>query len=427
MKKVLIITYYWPPAGGPGVQRWLKFVKYLKDFGIDPVVYVPENPSYPIIDKSFEKEVPEGIQVIRKKIFEPYSIAGIFSKKETETISSGIIQKEENQSALQKAMLYIRGNYFIPDARKFWIKPSVKFLKREVENGNYHAIITTGPPHSLHLIGLKLKEALNIKWIADFRDPWTQIGYHDKLKLSENSRMKHEELEHQVLSAADHIITTSFSTKKEFESKTSKPVTVITNGYDIELEPEDSKNKYFEIAHIGSLLSGRNPENLWRALKQLSQESQEFKRKFRLRLAGKVSEEVLKSIKIHQLQDYLVNEGYVSHEKAIQIQREASVLALIEIDAEETKGIIPGKLFEYLAAKKPILAVGPMNWDAERIIKNTNAGEVFSYADTFEMSNYIKELFQKFLKNEKMNNSYNLNQYHRKTLTATLANLIKQV
>ena len=135
MKKVLIITYYWPPAGGPGVQRWLKFVKYLRSFEVEPVVYVPENPSYPIIDKTFGKEIPDGIRVIKKKIFEPYSIAGIFSKKDTETISSGIIQKEEKQSALQKAMLYIRGNFFIPDARKYWIKPSVNFLKEEIQNG----------------------------------------------------------------------------------------------------------------------------------------------------------------------------------------------------------------------------------------------------------------------------------------------------
>ena len=246
MKKVLIITYYWPPAGGPGVQRWLKFVKYLGEFEIEPVVYVPENPSYPIIDKTFESEIPNGLKVIRKKIFEPYSIAGLFSKKNTDTISAGIIQAEENQTALQKAMLYIRGNFFIPDARKFWILPSVKFLKQELNEGKYDAIITTGPPHSLHLIGLQLKNKLNIKWIADFRDPWTQIGYHEKLKLNAKSRRKHEELEKQVLNSADHIITTSFTTKEEFLFKTSKPVTVITNGYDSNATKGLIRNKKFQ-------------------------------------------------------------------------------------------------------------------------------------------------------------------------------------
>ncbi|SDR75260.1 glycosyltransferase family 4 protein [Gramella sp. MAR_2010_147] len=427
MKKVLIITYYWPPAGGPGVQRWLKFVKYLGSFDIEPVVYIPENPSYPIIDKSFEKEIPEGIEVIKQNIFEPYSIAQIFSKKDTETISSGIIQKEENQSILQKAMLYIRGNYFIPDARKFWIKPSVEFLKKEIEKGDYHAIITTGPPHSLHLIGLKLKQSLQVNWIADFRDPWTQIGYHEKLKLNKKSRKKHEALEKKVLNTADHIITTSFTTKKEFEEKTTKPITVITNGFDTELTEKTYQNKQFELAHIGSLLSGRNPENLWRVLSELIEEQEEFRSNFKLRLAGKLSEDVLESLKKYGLHKYLRNEGYVSHSKAVKLQRQASLLLLIEIDAEETRGIIPGKIFEYLAAKRPILAIGPENWDAERIISETESGKFFAYNDTSGIKSHIEGLFQKFKDNIPANTSHHIEKYHRKSLSETLAQLIKQV
>ncbi|MGA8854865.1 MAG: glycosyltransferase family 4 protein [Christiangramia sp.] len=427
MKKVLIITYYWPPAGGPGVQRWLKFVKYLREFQVEPVVYVPENPSYPITDKSFEKEIPEGIKVLKKRIFEPYSIAGIFSKKDTETISSGIIQKEKNQSALQKALLYIRGNYFIPDARKCWVKPSVKFLQKEIEGGDYHAIITTGPPHSLHLIGLNLKKKLNIKWIADFRDPWTQIGYHDKLKLNKSSRKKHIELEGEVLNSADHIITTSFTTKEEFLAKTSKPISVITNGFDTEISQEASKRKKFEIAHIGSLLSGRNPEILWKAIQDLTKENAEFRDKFELRLAGKVSEEVLESIEAHDLNEFLQNDGYVSHSRAIQIQRESSVLLLLEIDSEETKGIIPGKLFEYLASKKPILAIGPEDWDAEKIISETNSGRVFTYSDIDAVKKYILELFEKFMDNQEMSDSHDFSKYHRRSLTEELAKLINQI
>ena len=427
MKKVLIITYYWPPAGGPGVQRWLKFVKYLRSFEVEPVIYIPENPSYPIIDKSFLEEVPEGLRVLKNKIFEPYSLAGFFSKKDTETISSGIIQKEEKQSALQKAMLYIRGNYFIPDARKFWVKPSVKYLKDEIENGQYDAIITTGPPHSLHLIGLNLKKELGCKWIADFRDPWTQIGYHDKLKLTESSRKKHDELEKEVLNSADHIITTSFTTRAEFETKTSQPVTVITNGFDSEIKEKPSKNPNFQIAHIGSLLSGRNPKNLWKALQQLLEENESFRKKFQLRLAGKISEEVLDSIRNYGLDSHLTNEGYVSHSKALQMQREAAVLLLIEIDSEETRGIIPGKLFEYLASEKPILAIGPEHWDAERIISETNTGKVFSYADVQMLKDHILELFNKYQQNEIVYGTQGIEQYHRKALTGKLAKLINEL
>lgn len=427
MNKVLIITYYWPPAGGPGVQRWLKFVKYLRDYEVEPVVYVPENPSYPIIDPSFEKEIPEGIKVLKNKIFEPYALAEIFSKKDTDTISSGIIQKEEDQSAIQKAMLYIRGNYFIPDARKFWIDPSVKYLKQELTINAYDAIITTGPPHSLHLIGLQLKNDLNIKWIADFRDPWTRIGYHEKLKLNSRSRRRHEKLEKKVLMSADHIITTSFTTKEEFMGKTFRPVSVITNGYDGEVSSAGVETSKFQIAHIGSLLSGRNPENLWRAIAEIISENAEFKKKFQLKFAGKVSKTVLDSIRSCGLSDYLKNEGYVSHSKALGMQREASVLLLIEINSEETRGIIPGKVFEYLASGRPVLAIGPRKWDVEEILNNTGSGNVFLYDDINGIKTQILDLFQKYLNNEPYSERHDIDQYHRKSLTGKLATLIKQV
>ena len=193
--KVLIITYYWPPSGGPGVQRWLKFVKYLREFDIEPVVYIPENPTYPIVDDSMQSEIPKDIVILKQPIFEPYAFAQVFSKKETKTISKGIIAENNKQSFLQKKLLYIRGNFFIPDARKFWVKPSVKFLKKYIKEEGINTIITTGPPHSVHLIGMGLKEQLGVKWYADFRDPWTTIGYHDKLRLTQQSIQKHKVLE----------------------------------------------------------------------------------------------------------------------------------------------------------------------------------------------------------------------------------------
>ncbi len=420
MKKVLIITYYWPPAGGPGVQRWLKFVKYLKDFDVEPVVYIPENPSYPIIDKKLVDQLPE-VKVLKNKIFEPYKFAEIFSKKDTETISSGIIEEDKKQTFIQKSLLFIRGNFFIPDARKFWINPSVQFLSKELNKDNYDAIITTGPPHSLHVIGLKLKEKFGIRWIADFRDPWTQIGYHEKLKLTGKSRKKHETLELEVLNKADDLIVTSYTTQKEFQSKSSKPVHVITNGFDIEMNDEEVKNGKFQLAHVGSLLSGRNPQNLWKAISELIQENEDFRNKFELLLAGRISDAVLESINEHRMNKYLQNLGYVSHDKAVNIQREASVLLLLEIDSEETKGIIPGKLFEYLAAKRPIIAVGPENWDVSRIVEETNSGKVFNYTEKDRLKSYILECF------EGANNQLNLSaikKYHRKNLTKKLAKLI---
>src|SRR5690606_21857485 len=198
-----------------------------------PVVYVPENPHYPLIDESLKTEIPRNLEIIKKPIFEPYSLASLLSKKGTEKISSGLIPDEDKQGLLQKTMLYIRGNFFVPDARKFWIKPSVEFLLEYLEEQKIKTVITTGPPHSLHLIGLGLKEELNIRWVADFRDPWTSIGYHDQLKLTEKSKEIHKDLEKKVLHGADQIITTSYTTKNEFRDITTTPISVITNGYDV--------------------------------------------------------------------------------------------------------------------------------------------------------------------------------------------------
>ena len=283
-KKLLIITYYWPPAGGPGVQRWLKFVKYLPEFNIQPIVYIPENPTYPIIDNGLESEVSDKAIILKNKIFEPYGLASFFGKSKTKKISSGIIPNQKKQSFLEKTLLWIRGNIFIPDARYLWVKPSVKYLKKYIEENNIDTIVTSGPPHSLHLIGLKLKKELNVKWFADFRDPWTTIGYHKALKLSSSAEKKHKALEKEVLTLADTIIVTSKTTKTEFQAITSKPIEVITNGYDVEKIEKQALDKKFTLAHIGSFLSERNPMILWKALQELITENADFKNDFRLNL-----------------------------------------------------------------------------------------------------------------------------------------------
>ncbi|SHF59396.1 hypothetical protein SAMN05444483_101713 [Salegentibacter echinorum] len=428
MRKVLIITYYWPPAGGPGVQRWLKFVKYLRDFDFEPVVYIPENPTYPMRDISFEKEVPNGIEILKQPIFEPYALAGIFSKKQSKTISKGIIAAEENQSFLQKSMLFIRGNLFIPDARKFWIKPSVKFLKDYLEKTTIDQIITTGPPHSLHLIGLKLKKELKLKWTADFRDPWTQIGYHKKLKLTKKNRQKHKVLELEVLNTADEIITTSFTTKREFSAKTNKPITVITNGFEEENDVDEKVglDDRFSIAHIGSLLSERNPINLWKSIAEICRESSTFSKDLQLNLAGTVSEEVVASIKAVGLEDHLNLPGYLSHNQALKMQKESRLLLLIEINSLETRGIIPGKLFEYLNSRRPILAVGPDKWDVEQILKETGAGKTFAYNDNKKLKDTILKQYKAFKAKEPNFTNGNIAQYSRKNLTAKLVSVLKK-
>ncbi|WP_100611512.1 glycosyltransferase family 4 protein [Confluentibacter lentus] len=423
-KKVLIITYYWPPAGGPGVQRWLKFVKYLPDFNIEPIVYIPENPNYPIIDKSLNSEVAESLTIIKQPIKEPYKFASLFSKKVSSSISKGIIPIQKKQSFIQKLLIYIRGNFFIPDSRIGWVKPSVRFLSDYISKNNIETIITTGPPHSLHLIGLKLRERLGVEWLADFRDPWTTIGYHKKLKLTKASKEKHKVLEKQVLNSADKIIVTSYITKTEFETITNRPISVITNGYDIEKVSEVSLDTKFTLSHIGSLLSERNPEILWQVLCELIEELDGFKEDFQLNFIGFVSDNIMESLGKYHLTNHVNNIGYISHNKAVMFQKKSQVLLLIEINSEDTRCIIPGKLFEYMVSNRPIISIGPKGSDVEKIIKETNTGNYFCYDDYDLLKSTLTNHYKSFKNSTLQSHAIGLQKYSRKNLTKQLVDLL---
>ena len=426
MKRALIITYYWPPAGGPGVQRWLKFVTYFKDFGIEPVVFIPDNPHYPLQDKSIVSEIPEGIEIIRFPIKEPYGFAKIFSKKKTNQVSSGIITNK-NQSALEKLLLWIRGNFFIPDARIGWVKPAVIFLKEYLAKNDMDIVISSGPPHSLHLIGMALKEELGIKWVADFRDPWTTIHYHQSLRLNKRAQKKHLKLESKVLINSDLVVVTSARTKKEFQKITSVPIEVISNGYDILEKIEPNLDAQFSIAHIGSLLTNRNPELLWEILSELKDENKVFSKNLLIKLVGAVSEDVLESLAALGLTENYKTLGYVSHQEAIQIQHDAQVLLLVEMDSPETKSIIPGKLFEYVAANRPILAIGPEGSDVEGIIKETNTGVYFKYTDKKKLKQQLQLYYEAYLKANLNVNSKNIEKYSRSALTKSLSTILLNI
>ncbi len=423
-KKLLIITYYWPPAGGPGVQRWLKFVKYLPDFNIQPIVYIPENPTYPIIDIGLESDVSEKAIILKNKILEPYGLAKMFSKNKTKKISSGIIPNQKKQSFLEKTLLWVRGNLFIPDARFLWVKPSVKYLKKYIEENNIDTIVTSGPPHSLHLIGLELKKELNVKWFADFRDPWTTIGYHKALKLSSYAEKKHKALEAAVLTSADTIIVTSKTTKTEFEAITSKPIEVITNGYDVEKIEKQTLDDKFTLAHIGSFLSERNPKILWQALQELVAENADFKNDFRLKLIGATSQEVLDTISEFKLNAYVLNLGYVSHQEAVEHQRKSQVLLLIEINSSATKSIIPGKLFEYMVSERPIIAIGPEGSDFAEIITSSNTGVFFTYDEKEQLKALLLKYYQEYQNQNLKVHAVGLQEYSRKNLTEHLAKIL---
>ena len=423
MKKVLLILYYWPPAGGPGVQRWLKFVTYFKRFNIDIVLYLPSNPHYPLKDESLLKEVPEGLTIYTHPIKEPYRWASVFSSQKTTDLSAGVLSSSK-RSFLSKLMLFIRGNFFIPDARVSWVKPSVTYLNSILDKEGIDTVITSGPPHSLHLIGMRLKEKRPIKWLADFRDPWTKIHYHDQLLLSSCARKKHQLLEAKVLQSADLITVTSPSTMRDFKTLTTTPIALITNGFDIDLNENAPLDTYFSLTHVGSLLSERNPVILWSALAELCEEVPGFKEDLRLIFVGKTDQYIIDHMEHVGLSSNCEVVGYLPHHKAVEYQRKSQVLLLVESFKPEVAQIIPGKLFEYLAAKRPIIAIGPESWDIDELLADTAAGSTYVFDDKNSLKNDILTYYQLFKKGKITIESDGIEAYHRSALTQKMAQLI---
>lgn len=422
--KALIITYYWPPAGGSGVQRWLKFVKYLQDFDVEPVVYTVENPDYVITDDTLKKEIPNGIEIIKQPIWEPNNLLTLFKSKQQKT-SAGFLNPDP--SFLEKQLQYIRANYFIPDARKFWVKPSVRFLSEYLKKNKVDVVITTGPPHSLHLIGMELKRRFPIKWISDFRDPWTDIDYFHQLPLTEKAIQKHKELEKKVLQQSDVVIVIGKTMKDKFD-KFNKNIHVISNGFDGDItDSEIELDKKFSITHIGLMNADRNPKILWEVLSEMISENSEFAKDLEIKLIGEVAKEVKTHIadaKLEKMTQYI---NYVPHHKVMEYQRSTQVLLLAVNNVPSAKGIITGKIFEYLQAKRPIVAIAPKNGDLAEIINETKSGVIVGFNEKDELKKVILNLYQQY-KDKNLNiNSNNIEQYHRRNLTKKLAKVMESL
>lgn len=423
MKKALIITYYWPPAGGSGVQRWLKFVKYFRDFGIEPVVYTVENPNYPILDASLVLDIPKGIEILTQPIWEPNNLFDFFGKKKTE--SAGFLNP--NPTLFGKILQYIRANYFIPDARKFWVKPSTGYLMAYLKTNKIDVVITTGPPHSMHLIGLNLKKELSIKWIADFRDPWTEIDYFQQLPLTKKAIEKHHYYEKEVLKNADAVLVVGKTMQENFSPYNSN-VIAVTNGFDEVLTNENiALDSKFTITHIGLMNADRNPKMLWEVLSEIVSENKEFAADFELKLIGKSDVSVFADISTFRLSNNVQIIDYVTHDKVVEFQQKSQVLLLIVNNVPSAKGIITGKIFEYLMAKRPVLAIAPINGDLAEIIKETNSGIVIDFGDIVALKKAILVLYAKFKLGNLTVESKNIEQFHRKELTKKVSEMIHKI
>jgi len=429
-KKVLILTYYWPPSGGAGVQRWLKFTKYLREFNYEPLIYTAENPEYPSIDESLFRDIPENLTILKTKVWEPYKIYKLFtSQKKGHRINTGFLNSEKKKGLAERISVWIRGNLFIPDARRFWIKPSIRYLTSYLKDHPIDIIVSTGPPHSMHLIGMGLANQTGIPWIADFRDPWTKIDFYLDLMLSARADRKHHELETKVVQSASAVTVINKDMKHQFEKMGVNKIYYIPNGFD----PDDIPNKNvlldtkFSISHIGSIVPSRNPDNLWQVLSGLVSENSGFAGDLEIKLIGSSDLSVYRSIEKAGLGGYLNSVDYLPHKDAVESLTRSQVLLLLINQTPNAKGILTGKFFEYMSSGRPILAIGPVDGEVAGILNETRTGQIVGFNDRDELEKHILDYYKNFRNKTLVTDSGNIGLYSRKNLTGNMAELFNEL
>lgn len=430
MKKVLIITYYWPPAGGSAVYRWLKFTRYLREFGWEPVIYTAENGEYAETDHSNFKDIPPQLTVLKRPIWEPYMFYKKFTgQKKTEKVNVGFLTEKKKPKLAEKIAVWIRGNFFIPDARKFWIRPSVKYLTGYLRSNPVDAVISSGPPHSMHLIALQLKRRLNIPWIADFRDPWTNIDYYPELLLTPFADHKHHRLEKKVVTGADCVVTVGSKMSEEFKAIGARRVETITNGFDTrdyDNQPV-SLDTDFTIAHFGTINKARNPLVLWEALKRMLVKHPGFEQSLKLKFIGRLDTSVVNSLQECGLIRFLDRTEFIPHNEVVIKERQSQALLLLINNTPNAEGILTGKFFEYLAAKRPIIAIGPAKGDVADILEISKAGKIAGFNDVERLMDILEDYYRNFREGKLNVNTGNINAYSRYELTRRLSAILNEI
>ena len=447
MKRVLVITYYWPPSGGSGVQRWVKFAKYLPQEGWQPVIYTPENPEYTAIDHTLEAEIPHTTEIVRRPITEPYNVyrklMGKGASTDMKTLTAGAAGgavteiSSGKKSFKQRLSLWIRGNLFVPDPRVGWVRPSVRFLKEYLAEHPVDVIVTTGPPHSMHLIGQRLHQELGIPWIPDFRDPWTRMYYLKHLPMTRRTwrRLRAMEqsvrlraMEQSVLDECSTVLAVTPLVQEEFQAQTKTPVAMITNGYDGgDFDQPVEPDGCFNVVHTGLFAADGNPLNFWKALGVKAWADPEFKQALRLRLVGKVDREVYAAIEEAGLRDNVVDLGYCDHLTAVREQLAASVLILPLRNDPEYRPILPGKLFEYLAARRPVLGIGQEDGAMARVLADTGAGVTAGWDNLDAMRDFIDKAWEQHKAGGVPPVAGDIARFSRRNLTRELAALLERV
>jgi glycosyltransferase involved in cell wall biosynthesis len=398
MKKVLIISYYWPPSGGSGVRRWLNFSNLFHDYNWQPIILKPKNADYPAIDLSLNKSIHPDTIVLECPIIEPFKIYSKFLGKKGNIVKPGVLYHNEKPNFRENFSVWVRGNFFVPDARMFWIKPAIRRLKEYLKENEIDLIVSTGPPHSTHIIAHKISKKFDIPWIADFRDPWTKIDFFHKLKLNKLALKRHQRLERMVLTDSTMQTTVSWSWGDDFKTLGAKNVQVITNGFDPEnysSEPSDLDSN-FTITHLGSMNDDRNHPEFWRAIHELINENEEFKNKITIQLIGDNVPSVIQEIENNGLKEYCQIVPFLTHPEAMKTIASSRVLYLPLNNTPHVEGIVPGKIFEYLAVKRPVFAIGPTNGDSARILSTASNGIICNFGDFVKIKESILLLFSNY-------------------------------
>ena len=429
-KKVLIITYYWPPSGGSGVQRWLKFVKYLPQFGWQPYVFTPENPSFSIRDESLLKDIPVEAEVIRFPIWEPYEaffkMSSVLGKKKSAKSTDLVSVKE--QSLFQKVSTFLRGNFLIPDPRIFWVRPSVKFLTDFLRDNEISTVVTTGPPHSMHLIGLRLKNKNpSLTWVADFRDPWSEWGLLDSLQVGAMARKIHRKLEKKVLQRADNVITITPFYVRRFEALSQRKVALLTNGYDEDDFKSISiqRNNKFMIRHAGIINEKCDPKPFMQAVLHLLKTNTTLKAKLRIDFVGEVHQQFKEFVLSNQdLSSITSFTASVPHQELISLYGSSSLLLLVLTGYKDAEGYMPGKLFEYLATGLPILGIGPAKGDASKLLSTTDSGDMVEGRDNEKIQQKLMEHFEAWDNGTSVVRAGKATLYSRRDITKQLIDLL---
>ncbi len=438
MKRVLIITYYWPPTGGSGVQRWVKFAKYLPQEGWQPVIYTPENPEQLAVDHTLEAEIPQEAEIIKTKITEPYELYKNFLKKSGHSKEAVEVNpvNAQKKSFLQKVAMWVRGNLFLPDPRCLWIRPSVRFLKKYLKEHPVDLIVSTGPPQSMHLIARKLAASTGLPWVADFRDPWTKIFYFKHLSMTKLTEAWHRKMEKKVLDQASAVVAVSPLVQQEFQAMTQTSVELITNGYDEcdfpkgpcreafgGMDVSAGKLRPFTVTHTGLFAADGDPDVLWNVLAEKCAADEVFAKCLNIRFVGKTDDRIFQSVKAAGLEQNLTDMGYQPHNVAIEEQRKASLLILPLRKEPEYKAVLPGKLFEYLASWRPVLGIGQTDGAMSMILNQTKTGVVLDWNDKASVKRFIDLCWDRHFKGELEVDDADLTKFTRRELTRRMAEL----